>query len=89
MVVREYVSPAGTVFAVAWEGPQMPDLEEILGEHYAAYRIAAREKRKGSGWRNLEAGDVVVQSGGHMRAFTGRAWLRQLMPEGVRPDEIR
>ncbi len=88
-VVREYVSPSGRVFAVAWEGPQMPDLEEILGEHYSAYRAAAREKRRGPGRRNLEAGDLVVQSGGHMRAFAGRAWLRQLMPEGVRPDEIR
>lgn len=88
-VVREYVLPSGRVFAVAWEGPQMPDLEEILGEYYSAYRVAAREKRKGPARRTLEAGDLVVQSGGHMRAFAGRAWLRQLMPEGVRPDEIR
>jgi hypothetical protein len=30
-----------------------------------------------------------VQSGGHMRAFRGRAYLPQLLPAGVSGDEIK
>src|SRR5215831_7981724 len=30
-VVREFVSPAGTVFGVAWSGPATPDLRTVLG----------------------------------------------------------
>jgi hypothetical protein len=29
--VRRYVSPAGKVVAVAWKGPVMPDLRQVLG----------------------------------------------------------
>ena len=29
--IREYVSPAGVVFGVAWQGPTMPDLRQLLG----------------------------------------------------------
>ena len=31
--VREYVSPSGTVFAVSWDGPWMPDLQQTLGSY--------------------------------------------------------
>lgn len=87
-VVREYVSASGKVFAVTWKGPHMPDLEQILGEHFAAYRIAAKAGRKGRGQRTVEDAGLVVQSGGHMRAFAGRAFLRHRLPEGVSPDEL-
>src|ERR1700722_19006066 len=33
-VVDEYVSPAGTVFAVAWHGPFVPDMQQILGSYF-------------------------------------------------------
>ena len=30
-VVREFVSPGGVVFAVSWNGPAMPNLQQTLG----------------------------------------------------------
>ena len=33
-VVREFVSPAGVVFGVAWEGQFPPDLQQLLGPYY-------------------------------------------------------
>src|SRR5208337_860002 len=33
-VVREYVSPAGAVFGVAWDGPFPPNLQQLLGPYY-------------------------------------------------------
>ena len=32
--VREYVSESGTVFAVTWEGPFLPDLKALLGKYF-------------------------------------------------------
>ena len=37
VVVREFVSPAGTVFGVAWTGPTMPDLRQVLGPYFDRY----------------------------------------------------
>src|SRR5271165_3859423 len=36
--VREFVSPGGSVFAVAWEGPTTPDLQQLLGSYFAQFR---------------------------------------------------
>src|ERR1700692_3293890 len=50
--VREFVSPTGTVFAVAWQGPSIPDLRQVLGMYLAPYAQgaqAAPRKRAGHG----------------------------------------
>ena len=78
--VREYVSPAGTVFGVAWQGPSIPDLRQLLGSHFDEY-IAAMETRR--------TRRSPVQSSGRMRAFSGRAYLPAALPPGVAPEEIR
>src|SRR5512146_2570705 len=36
-VVREYVFPAGVVFAVSWSGPAMPNLQQMLGTYFDQY----------------------------------------------------
>ena len=38
--VREYVSSTGTVFAVAWQGPWLPDLRQLLGPYFDDYQRA-------------------------------------------------
>ena len=88
-VVREYVSAQGQVFAVAWQGPQMPDLRQVLGSYFADYRAAAAAKRAGRGLVRLRQPGLVLHSGGHMRAFFGQAYIPQLLPAGVNIDEIR
>lgn len=92
IVVREYVSPAGTVFGVAWQGAAFPDLRQLLGPYFSRFqeeaaRIGQTRKRRGP--LNVDLGDVVVQSSGHPRSFTGRAYLPGLVPPGVGIDAIR
>lgn len=78
-VVREYVSAAGTVFAVSWSGPFMPDLRTLLAAHFATLTAAAAGQR-GRGQLRVERADVVIESTGHMRAWSGRAWLPTALP---------
>lgn len=87
--VREYISSAGTVFAVAWLGPVMPDLRQILGKYFDRYTAGAAGKHAGHRHVEVREADLVVQSNGRMRSFSGRAYLPQLLPQGVTVEEIR
>lgn len=91
MAVREYVSPGGKVFAVAWHGPFMPDLKQLLGSHFQEYRQAlqGQDQRARRGPILVQLPDLVVQLGGHMRDFAGRAYLPDQLPSGVSAEEIR
>ena len=87
-VVREFASPAGTVFGVAWSGPTMPDLRQVLGPYFDQY-VAAATQRNRRGPVVIEQPGLVVQSGGHTRAFVGKAYVPEAVPQGVAIDEIR
>lgn len=86
--VREFVSPSGVVFAIAWRGPSMPDLKQALGRYFDRY-VTSDNKQGGLHNRVVSDADFVVQSSGRMRLFTGRAYIPQLLPSGVTPDQIR
>src|SRR5579863_8274500 len=43
-VVREFVSSDGKVFAVAWHGPWMPDMRQILGTYFEQYAQARQSE---------------------------------------------
>jgi hypothetical protein len=87
--VREYVSPAGKVFGVAWRGPYLPDFRQILGDYFAPVMQAPRKQRQGRGPLEIRQPNVVFQSSGHMRAFFGRAYVPDLLPKGVSADIIQ
>ena len=89
-LVRQYVSAAGVVFAVAWSGPFMPDLRQLLGPHFDT--MAARQaKQTHSGHRlfSLHEPGLVIESGGHPRSFAGRAYLPGALPAGAMAQEIQ
>lgn len=88
-VVREYVTPAGQVFAVSWRGPTRPDLRQLLGEHYAAFERASRSAPRGRRPLIVRTGQLVVETGGHVRDLRGRAYLPALLPEGVSQASVR
>ena len=89
-VVRQYASPAGTVFAVAWQGPYMPDLRQLLGASFnTMLTMQARARHAGHPTVDIGTDKLVIQSRGHMRAFVGRAYLPQNMPAGVTADAIQ
>ena len=90
--VREYVSPTGTVFAVAWQGPWQPDLRQVLGPYFDDYQRALEARagtRRSRGSFTIELPDLTVQVTGHPRAFSGRAFVPRLMPLRVQPEAIR
>ena len=91
-VVREYVSAAGTVFGIAWNGPFTPNLSVLLGTYFPQYdsaRVAQRAAAPGRGPLNVELPGLVVRSGGHMGAFSGQAYLPQSLPAGVTAADIQ
>lgn len=89
-IVREFVSSDGTVFAVAWEGPFQPDLQQVLGSYFEAMKQAVSfQQRHGHGPVSIENSGFVFQSGGHARNFHGRAYLPAMVPQGVDVTEIR
>jgi hypothetical protein len=91
-IVREFVSPQGTVFAVAWRGQFIPDLQQLLGKHFEEYSAAAKAQKAAYVGRrplNVQVPGLVVQISGHMRAYSGRAFLPGMLPQGFAADSIR
>ena len=88
-VVREYVGPGGIVFGVSWNGPFLPDLRTLLGERFADLNKAAGDKSRGRGQVHVKQDDLVIESGGHMRAWSGRAWLGSALPAGVGAEVVQ
>ena len=86
VTVREYLDASGTVFAVGWEGPVLPDFERLLGPHFASYQAALQTARRGV---SIRSAGLVLESGGMMRAFTGRAYLPAQLPSGITAQDIR
>jgi len=86
--VREYVSPAGQVFGIAWRGPFMPDLRQVLGDKFDTY-VGAMANRRVKGPVLIDLPGLVVHASGRMRNFSGRAYVPGLVPEGVAPEEIQ
>jgi hypothetical protein len=88
--VREYASADGTIFGVAWKGPWRPDIRQLLGEYFGDYQQAAKAKRTGhNGPLSSATSRLVIETSGHPRAFSGRAYVPDLVPTGVEPAEIR
>lgn len=88
-VVREFAATDGNVFAVAWAGPTMPNLRQTLGRYFETYTAGAKANRLGHTHLQFEQDGLVVQVSGHMRAFTGRAYLPQSVPAGTTLQELR
>lgn len=95
-VVREYVAStgdsAGKVFAVAWQGPYVPDMRQLLGSSFEQYAQAAKAQRNTRMRRGpllIEQPGLTVQISGHPRSFSGRAYIPQMLPQGVAAEDIR
>ena len=86
LVVRQYADSAGLVFAVAWEGPVLPDFGRLLGSYYPVYTLAVRQQKRGV---NFQTPELVIESGGMMRSFSGRALLPTRLPAAMVPLDIR
>ncbi len=90
MHIREFVDRRGAVFAVTWSGPVVPDLRQLLGASFSAYAtaLASLAQRPLHRFTRIATPELVVENGGHMRAFSGRAYLPARLPAGVPPADI-
>ncbi|BFU96131.1 MAG: hypothetical protein NTNFB02_28530 [Nitrospira sp.] len=91
MVIREYVSLDGLVFAVGWTQQKgIVNLEQLLGSYYVEYsRATLTQPRQSQRFRRVETEHAVIETGGRMGAVWGRAWVLSLLPGGISPDVIK
>lgn len=92
-VVREFVSPAGVVFAVSWSGPAMPNLQQTLGSYFTQYKTAVKAQRTtgaraGHHHVEIHTPSLVVHVGGHMRRYFGTAYVPSLVPQNVSVSDL-
>lgn len=74
VAVREYVSAAGKVFAVTWQGPFHPDLRQLLGTYFDQYVQAVQAQQaqhRGHGPVLIQQAGLVVQITGISGQYTG------------------
>jgi ABC-type proline/glycine betaine transport system substrate-binding protein len=88
-IVREYSNSAGTVFAVSWSGPTLPDLRTLLGDKFTDLTAAAASRAKaGHSQLSVQQSDLVIVSNGHMRSYAGHAWIPSALPSGFDTSTI-
>jgi len=88
-VVKEYVSPAGFVFGISWQARTMPNLEHLLGSYYTQFLHASQSATRRRGPLVVRTDQLVVESGGHPRAFHGRAYVPSLLPKNISAEVVR
>ena len=95
-IEREYINAAGTVFAVTWNGPFMPDLQSLFGQTAYDQYVAALQTAQANTTGRRKGGPVAlsenglnVQITGHQRAIAGRAYVPSLLPSGVTVDALQ
>jgi Protein of unknown function (DUF2844) len=88
--VREFVNRDGIVVAVTWQGPVQPDLQRMLQASFAQYNQARATLTQPGLRRSLRmtSQDLVVETSGHLRAYSGRAYLLKLMPAGATAADL-
>jgi hypothetical protein len=88
-IVREYTDASGVVFAVSWTGPTLPDLRTLLGDKFTVMTSnAAKRPKAGHSQLAVDQSDVVIVSSGHMRAYSGQAWIPSALPAGFDTTNI-
>ncbi|SAK53651.1 DUF2844 domain-containing protein [Caballeronia ptereochthonis] len=91
IVVRQYLDSSGTVYAVSWRGPAMPDVRSLLGTCFETFREGANAAIGEAGLHTARVakGDLVVENRVRLREFSGRAWLASALPPGVSATDIQ
>ncbi|MDF0606453.1 DUF2844 domain-containing protein [Neisseriaceae bacterium TC5R-5] len=89
MLIREFVSSEGIVFAVSWRGKTIPNMQRLLGEYFPVYAQAQRNNRAGLNMLQGVQSGLEVSSGGRMGAFYGVAYVSGLLPAGLTMDQFQ
>lgn len=87
--IRQFVSLGGTVFAVAWLGPDMPDLSVLLASFHKDYLVAAEAPRMNQRALVVSNERLVLHINSLPRGFIGGAYLPAQLPTDVLPQVLR
>lgn len=90
-LVQQFVTGNGQVFAVRWNTLYKPDLSSLMGTSFADYKTVANQAAQRGGIQRQfrhEGNDLVVQSSGHLQVFSGYAYKRSLLPQGLNPKSL-
>jgi len=86
LVIKEYVSNSGNIFGVAWKGSTLPNFQVLLGSYYSNY-LSAQQQNPRSVFS--QDNNLVIESGGVMGGYIGRAYLPKQVPTGLAPTAIQ
>lgn len=95
---KEYVSPQGIVFGMTWTGKVPLQLNDIFGSYLADYQQAAEnagKQKKIAKYRVrvahvfIRGSKVILERFGQGAHAHSRAIVPELMPEGVKANEIQ
>jgi len=90
-VVREYATPDGQVFALAWRGPVLPDLTVWMGRYFEPFKQETEQARSAGhrgGTVRVARDGLVVNSAGRMPHFSGYAYVTNLIPPGLQIKDV-
>lgn len=88
-VVKEFVSPAGTVFGISWHTQFMPNLQQLLGSYLTDLQQGERTHVMRRRAVTIQGDNFVFSSFGHARLFTGRAYVPGLVPANLTPEVVQ
>ena len=87
-LVHEYVGTDGKVFGVAWNGPTMPNLRQVLGSYFETFTKSTNVVKSGHSHMMVSEPNLIVHSEGRLRAFHGNAYIPSMLPVGVTSSQI-
>jgi hypothetical protein len=90
-VVREYVSPEGTVFGITWHGRSTPDMNQLLGNYVNNFETATRDQTQIRQRRGItiKTNDFFYTNFCRMGVCTGSAYAPKLLPSNVSVEVMR
>ena len=91
--VKEFMDSNDVIFAVTWSGAVAPDLSALFGTYFQEYTDAKKSLRATRAMNrqgiSLQTSKLRVDQGGHGHSVHGRAWIPDLMPAGVKPEDLQ
>ena len=87
-LLREFVSPDGNVFGVAWKGRYPPNLQQALGKYFDSYLSGAKLAHADRTHLQIQGSDLVVQVQARMRAYSGRAYIPAAVPSSFNLGDL-
>lgn len=88
-LVNEFVSPAGLVFGISWQGHHVPNLSQLLGSYIVNFQQGQRTQVVPRRAVTVQGDNFVLSSMGHMLNFRGRAYVPGLIPANLAVEVVQ